>query len=496
MIKDLHNKLINKEITAVQLAEQYFENIEKKDGEIFAYLTLTKEMALEQAKKVDEKIKAGNPIGLMEGIPGAIKDNMCIQGVRTTAASKILDNYIAPYDATVIKRLKESGAVFLGKTNLDEFAMGSSTERSAYGPTKNPFDIERVPGGSSGGSAAAVAGDEAVWALGSDTGGSIRQPASLCGVVGFKPTYGRVSRFGLLSMASSLDQIGPLTKTVEDAAIILSEIAGEDSLDATSAKSTGKRYENYLTGDIKGLKIGVVKEYLENLNEDAKKIIEEAIEIFKSLGAEVKEISLPYAKYALPIYYIIMSSEVSSNLARFDGIKYGMRIFDTEDSELDFVPENRNLLDIYLDSRRYGLGEEVKKRIMLGTYALSSGYYDAYYLRAQKVRTLVKKDFEKAFNLSENGVDFILTPTTPTPAFKLGEKTEDPLQMYLEDIFTVTANIAGIPAISVPAGTIEMKDGKSAGLRMPIGIQLAGKWFDEEGLLNAAFAYEQKKNSI
>jgi len=482
MIKELHEKLISGEITSVKLTEEYFDNIEKKDANIFAYLTLTKEMALAQAKKVDAKIAKGETVGLIEGIPGAIKDNICIKGVRTTAASKILDNYIAPYDATVIKKLKESGAVFLGKTNMDEFAMGSSTEKSAYQPTRNPMDIERVPGGSSGGSAAAVAAEEAVWALGSDTGGSIRQPASFCGVVGLKPTYGKVSRYGLLSMASSLDQIGPIAKSVEDAAIILSEISGEDaSHDATSAKSSGKRYEDYLTGDIKGIKIGIVKEYMEHLNADAKEVMNEAIESFKNMGAEIKEINLPYAKYALPIYYIIMSAEVSSNLARFDGIKYGMRVFDFKNSDIDFVAENRNLLEIYLDSRRYGLGEEVKRRIMLGTYTLSSGYYDAYYLRAQKVRTLVKRDFEKAFG----EVDLILTPVAPSPAFKIGEKTEDPLQMYLEDIFTVTANIAGIPAISFP--------GRKVG-SLPFGIQLMGKWFDEESLLNAAHAFEINNN--
>ncbi len=479
MIRDLHNKLINKEITAVQLARQYFDNIEKKDKDIFAYLTLTKEMALQQAKNVDEKIAKGEEIGMLAGIPGAIKDNICIRGTRTTAASKILDNYIAPYDASVIKKLKESDAVFLGKTNMDEFAMGSSTEKSAYGATKNPSDLERVPGGSSGGSAAAVAADEAVWALGSDTGGSIRQPASFCGVVGLKPTYGRVSRYGLLAMASSLDQIGPITRTVEDAAIILSEISGEDiQNDATSAKSSGKRYEKFLTGDIRNVKIGLVREYMEGLEEEVKKNMETAISKFKKLGAEIREIDLPYARYALPVYYIIMPAEVSSNLARFDGIKYGMRVFDFKDSNIDFIPEDKNLLEIYLDSRCYGLGEEVKKRIMLGTYTLSSGYYDAYYLRAQKVRTLIRQDFEKAFS----EVDFILTPTTPSPAFKFGEKTEDPLQMYLEDIFTITANIVGVPAISVPSGKIGS---------LPMGIQLMGKWFDEEGLLNVAYAFEQ-----
>ncbi|PJA86982.1 MAG: Asp-tRNA(Asn)/Glu-tRNA(Gln) amidotransferase GatCAB subunit A [Candidatus Moranbacteria bacterium CG_4_9_14_3_um_filter_42_9] len=487
MIRDLHNKLINKEITSLQLTEEYFERIQKKDKELFAYLTLTKESALEQARKVDEKIKKGEEIRILEGIPGAIKDNMCLLGTRTTAGSKILDNYIAPYDATAVKRLKEGGAVILGKTNMDEFAMGSSTETSAYGPTKNPADTERVPGGSSGGSAASVAADEAVWALGSDTGGSIRQPAAFCGVVGLKPTYGRVSRHGLLAMASSLDQIGPITKTVEDAAIVLSEIAGEDLRDATSAKSSGKRYENYLTGEVTGLKIGIVKEYQENLKKDTKELMEKAIETYKNMGAEITEIEMPYAKYALPVYYIIMPCEVSSNLARFDGIKYGLSVNDQKYSDLPaslreaLQAGNRSLLETYLDSRKYGFGPEVKRRIMLGTYALSSGYYDAYYLRAQKVRALIKKDFEKAFE----EVDLILTPTSPTPAFKLGEKTEDPLEMYLSDVFTVTANIAGVPAISIPGGKI-----KEGGSELPFGLQLTAKWFDEENLLRAAHAFE------
>jgi len=481
MIRDLHNKLISKEITAVQLAEEYFARIQKKDKDIFAYLSLAKKSALDQAKKVDEKIGKGEEIGMLEGIPGAIKDNMCMAETRTTASSKILDNYIAPYDAAAVKNLKDAGAVILGKTNMDEFAMGSSTESSAYGPTKNHIDKERVPGGSSGGSAAAVAGDMAVWALGSDTGGSIRQPAAFCGVVGLKPTYGRVSRYGLISMASSLDQIGPIAKTVEDAAIVLSEISGHDVMDATSAKSSGKRYENYLTGEIKGLKIGLVREYIESLKAEAKELMEKAVEDFKKMGAEIKEVELAYAKYSLPVYYIIMPCEVSSNLARFDGIKYGMRADNYQDTGIDFETEDRSLLETYLDSRRYGFGTEVKKRIMLGTYALSSGYYDAYYLRAQKVRTLIKKDFEKAFD----EVDLILAPTTPTPAFRIGEKTEDPLEMYLSDIFTVTANIAGIPAISIPCGTI-----KEGGKDLPFGLQLMAKWFDEENLLRAAHAYE------
>lgn len=488
MIRELHDKLINKEITSVELTEKYFDTIEKKDGEIGAYLTLTRDLAMQQAVFVDEKIARGKKIGLLEGIPGAIKDMICIEGVRTTAGSKILDNYIAPYDATVIRKLKERGAVILGKVNQDEFAMGSSTESSAYKVTKNPVDTERVPGGSSGGSAAAVAADEAVWALGTDTGGSIRQPASFCGLVGLKPTYGRVSRYGAIAMGSSLDQIGPLTKTAEDAAIVLSAIAGEDKKDATSAQSSEKSYEEYLTGDIKGKKIGIPQEYMEGLDEDIKKVFEKSVEKFKSLGASVETISLSNVKYSLPVYYIIMTSEVSSNLAKFDGIKYGMRVNDQVDSD---VPESgipRSLLETYLDTRKIGLGDEVKRRIMLGTYALSAGYYDAYYLKAQKVRSLIRKNFEESFKK----VDFIYSPTAPEVAFKFGEKTNDPLKMYLSDIYTITANLAGVPAISFPIGTIPTDGNPPAG-GLPIGGQLMGKWFDEEGLLNAVHAYEIQK---
>ncbi len=484
MIKELHQKLINKEITSEQLTLDYLMRIEEKDKDIFAYLTLTKDLALEQARKVDAKISRGEKIELLEGIPGAIKDNLCISGVRTTAASKILDNYIAPYDATVIKKLKEVGAVFLGKTNLDEFAMGSSTENSAYGVTKNPLDLTRVSGGSSGGSAAAVAAGEAIWALGTDTGGSIREPASFCGVVGLKPTYGRVSRYGAIAMASSLDQIGPLTKSVEDAAIILSVIAGQDNLDATSAHSTGKDYTKYLTGEVQGLSIGIVAEYIDGLGEKEKKSILEVIEKYKKLGAEILEIELPYAKYSLATYYIIQPCEVSSNLARYDGIKYGLSVDDEKDSGIKEIGMPKKLLETYLDSRQYGFGKEVKRRIMLGTYALSAGYYDAYYLKAQKVRTLIRKDFEEAFEK----VDLILAPTAPTPAFKLGEKTDDPLQMYLADMFSITANIVGVPAISVPGPEVEV-DGK----KLPFGFQLMAKWFDEENLLRAAHAYEINK---
>jgi len=479
MIKALHNKLVNGEITSVALTEEYFSRIESQDTEIGAYLTLMKESALEQARVVDVKIANGEIIGMLEGIPCAIKDNICVEGVRATAGSKILDNYIAPYDATVIKKLKEAGVVMIGKTNMDEFAMGSSTENSAYKITRNPVDTTRVPGGSSGGSAAAVASDEAVFALGTDTGGSIRQPAAFCGLVGLKPTYGRVSRYGAMAMGSSLDQIGPLAKTVEDVALILSCIAGEDPMDATTADGAHKPYESFLTGDIKGLKIGIPKEYFSDaLDVRVKKIAEEAIEKFKKLGAEIIPASLPNSQYALPAYYIAMPAEVSSNLARFDGVKYGLRVNDNADS---FAKTN-NLLETYLDTRRFGFGEEVKRRIMLGTYILSAGYYDAYYIKAQKVRTLLRQDFEKVFEQ----VDLIFSPTTPEPAFKIGEKTQDPLTMYLGDIYTITANLVGVPALSFPIGTIQ-EDGKD----LPFGGHLMAKWFDEETILRVADAFEK-----
>ncbi len=479
MIRDLHQKLLNGETTSVRLTEGYFGEIEKRDDEIGAYLTLLKESALREAREVDDRIRRGEPIDLLAGIPGAVKDNMCIAGVRTTAASKILDTYIAPYDATAIGKLKDVGTVLIGKTNMDEFAMGSSTESSAYRKTKNPHDTERVPGGSSGGSAAAVSGDLAVFALGSDTGGSIRQPASLCGIVGLKPTYGRVSRHGLIAMASSLDQIGPLARSVEDAAIVLSRIAGEDPLDATSAESSGKLYENFLSGDISGKRVGIPKEYFsEALDVSVRAVAERAIEQFRSLGAEIVPISLPSSSLALPTYYIIMPAEVSSNLARLDGIRYGLSIDDERKSEL----EKSGLFETYLDTRQYGFGAEVKRRIMLGTYALSSGYYDAYYAKAQKVRALLRREFERAFL----NVDFLFSPTAPEAAFRFGAKVEDPVSMYLSDIYTVTANLVGVPAISFPIGFLE-EDGK----KLPLGGQLMGKWFDEEGVLNAAYAFEQ-----
>lgn len=482
MIRALHEKLVTRECTAVELVERYFAVIEEKESVLLAYLTLLKEQALSEARVVDEQLERGEAIDLLAGIPGAIKDNMLLAGVRATSASEILDNYIAPYDATVIEKLKAVHAPLLGKTNMDEFALGSSTENSAYQVTTNPHDVTRVPGGTSGGSAAAVAAGEAVWALGSDTGGSIRQPAAFCGVVGLKPTYGRVSRYGLMAGASSLDQIGPIAETVEDVAIVFSRIAGHDPHDATSADSGhGKHYEDYLDQEVRGKKIGIPKEYFsESLDSRIRALCDAALERFQALGVEVREISLPHSAFALPCYYIIQPCEVSSNLARYDGIRYGLSINDEQAS----TEKTSTLLETYLDTRRHGFGPEVKRRIMLGTYSLSSGYYDAYYLKAQKVRALLKQDFEKAFQ----EVDFIFSPTTPEPAFKIGEKTTDPLKMYLGDIYTVTANLTGVPALSFPIGMVE-EEGK----QLPIGGQLMGKWFDEENLLAVAHAFETQK---
>ncbi|MFZ2153625.1 MAG: Asp-tRNA(Asn)/Glu-tRNA(Gln) amidotransferase subunit GatA [Candidatus Moraniibacteriota bacterium] len=482
MIRKINEELKNGGTTAVELTQQYFDKIKKEDGDILAYLTLHQESALAQAQAVDDDIKNGKEIDLLSGIPLAVKDNMCVEGGRTTAASKILDNYLAPYDATVITKLKNKKAVILGKTNMDEFAMGASTESSAYQKTKNPHDLSRVPGGSSGGSAAAVAADLAVYALGSDTGGSVRQPASFCGVVGLKPTYGRVSRHGLIAMASSLDQIGPITQTVEDAAIVLSRIIGADKKDATSStKEENVFFENHLSGDIDRLRIGIPKEYFgDNLSDEIKQVTFAAIEKFKELGAIIEEISLPHSEYALPVYYIIVPSEVSSNMARLDGIRYGLSVDDGKKSKVG----NGNLLETYLDSREAGFGAEVKRRIMLGTYALSAGYYDAYYKKAQKVRHLLKQDFENAFKK----VDLIFSPTAPEPAFKIGEKSTDPLQMYLSDIYTVTANLVGVPAISFPIGNVARED-----KQLPLGGQLMGSWFGEKEMLNAAHTFEINK---
>jgi aspartyl-tRNA(Asn)/glutamyl-tRNA(Gln) amidotransferase subunit A len=465
----LHEELKKKKVSAREVTEAYFTRIEAVESKVRAFNTLAKKEALAQADRVDQAIAKGEPIGPLAGVPIALKDNLCEEGARTTCSSKILENFISPYDATVVSRLRRAGAIFLGKTNMDEFAMGSSTENSAFEKTKNPWDLSRIPGGSSGGSAAAVAADEAMAALGSDTGGSIRQPASCCGVVGLKPTYGRVSRYGLIAFASSLDQIGPLTKDVADAALLMNVIGGYDPSDSTSANLPLPDFTAALNTQIKGTRLGVPKEYfIEGMDPDVESAVQQAIAVYKKLGAEIKEISLPHTEYAVATYYILATAEASSNLARYDGVRYGYR---TKDA--------RDLLEMYMKSRQEGFGPEVKRRIMLGTYALSSGYYDAYYKKAQQVRTLIKQDFDEAYKT----VDAILTPTAPTPAFRLGEKTADPLQMYLSDIFTISVNLAGIPAISIPCGFT--KEG------LPIGLQVLGRPFDEEGVLRTAFAFEQ-----
>jgi len=480
-IKKFNEGLVKKEFSAFEITKAFFDLIKSRDKEIGAYLRLSENTALERAKIVDAELNSNSKLSILAGIPLAIKDNILIKGEITTAASKILENYKASYDATVIKKLKNNGAVFLGKTNMDEFAMGSSTENSAFQKTRNPRDSERVPGGSSGGSAAAVAADMAVAALGSDTGGSIRQPANFCGVVGLKPTYGAVSRYGLIAMASSLDQIGPITKTVEDAAILFKEISGKDKFDATSVDikyNDESPYINYVGDEllnpnfekIKKLKIGLPKEYfVEGLNKETQKAVQETIENLKKSGFEFKEISLLRTKYALSCYYIIMPAEVSANVARFDGIRYGQMS--------NVKGQGLSLKDIYLKTRGEGFGEEVKRRIILGTFVLSSGYYDAYYSKAQKVRQMIKHDFDNAFR----EVDVILTPVSPTPAFKIGEKTSDPLQMYLEDIFTIPVNLAGLPAVSIPTRT----------KGLPIGFQLIGKHFREADILGIGQWYER-----
>ena len=465
----------NKEFTIKEVVEAFYKNIEEKDGDIKAYITLCKENALKEAEekqsKIDEAIANGtfDSLPALFAIPIAVKDNMNTLGVKTTCASKMLENFVSPYDATVVKKIKDEGAIILGKVNMDEFAMGGSCENSAFFATKNPYDLTRVPGGSSGGSSAAVAGDLAPIALGSDTGGSIREPASLCGIVGLKPTYGLVSRYGLVAFASSLDQIGPMAKDVRDTATLLNAIVGHDEMDSTSANIEKKDYEKALVNDVKGIKIGIPKEfYGEGLQQEVRDALEKAKEKYKELGAEMVEVSLPFTKYALPTYYILACAEASSNLGRFDGIRYGYR---TENYE--------SLKDIYRNSRSEGFGKEVKRRILLGTYVLSAGYYDAYYKKAQKVRTAIKEGFDKVFN----ECDVILTPTCPTTAWKIGEKTENPLEMYLMDLYTVPVNIAGIPGISIPCG----KDSDG----MPIGMQLLAKHFNEEMLIRTAYAFEQ-----
>ena len=468
-IKELHQQLTSKERTAVEIAQEVLEHIDKVEPKVKAFLSVTADRALATAKEVDAKIAAGESIGMLEGIPLGIKDNMCTKGIKTTCASQILANFVPPYESTVTQKLKDAGAVFVGKTNLDEFAMGGSTENSSFQITANPWDLERVPGGSSGGSAAAVAAGECVVSLGSDTGGSIRQPASLCGVVGMKPTYGLVSRFGLVAFGSSLDQIGPFSRTVEDSAILLNAIAGHDENDATSLKVDIPDYTSYLQPELKkGLKVGIITEtFGEGLNPEVAEAAEKAIAQLKSMGAEIKEISCPRFRYGVPAYYIIAPCEASANLARYDAVRYGMR------------QESENLLEMYNNTRASGFGTEVKRRIMIGTYALSAGYYDAYYLKAQKVRTLIKQDFDRAFE----DVDVLVSPTAPTTAFKAGDKTTDPLSMYLLDLMTIPVNLAGLPGISIPCGF------DKAGL--PIGLQLVSNVLREDILFHTAHAYER-----
>jgi len=469
-IKQAQKKLKKGEISSVDLTRACLDRIEAADGKIKACLTVCKESAIKEAKIADKRRKDGEK-GELLGIPYLAKDNILTKGVRTTAASKILENYIAPYDATIIKKLREAGAILLGKTNLDEFAHGASTENSACGPTHNPWNLERVPGGSSGGSGAAVAANMCLFALGTDTGGSIRCPAAFCGITGLKPTYGRASRFGLISMTSSTDVPGPLAKTAEDASIIQEIISGRDDNDSTTAI---KEFKSKLNKKIKGLKIGLPKEYfIDGTDKGVKEAVDAAIKEFEKMGVEFVEISLPHTKYGVPVYYIITPSEISSNLARFDGIKYGYSAVNEMQQKMEF----QNLLEVYTKSRGKGFGPEAKRRIMLGTYALSAGYYDAYYLRAQKVRTKIKDEMDASLLK----LDAILTPTSPHVAFKLGEQSNDPLKMYLEDIFVTGASLAGLPAISIPCGFDK---------EMPIGLQLIGKRFDEESILNIAHHYQ------
>lgn len=467
-VASLRSLIAARETSAVEVCRSALDRIERL-SELNAFITTTAESALADAERIDRAAEKGEPLPMLAGAIIAVKDNMVMRGVRTTAGSRILHNYKPPYTATAVSRLQEAGAIIIGKTNCDEFAMGSSTENSAYSPVKNPWDPTRVPGGSSGGSAVAVAAGMAIGALGSDTGGSIRQPASLCGVVGLKPTYGRVSRYGLIAFGSSLDQIGPFANSVEDAAAILSVIAGRDENDSTSSNVEVEDYPSAITGDVRGLRVGVPREYYgEGLDSEVKEKTEAAIRKFEELGAKVVSISLPHTEYAVPVYYLIATAEASSNLARYDGVRYGFR-----------AEEPATLKDMYSRTREQGFGAEVKRRIMLGTYALSAGYYDAYYGKAQKVRALIERDFRNAFA----SCDVVATPTAPTAAFKLGEKTDDPLEMYLSDIYTITANLAGVPGISLPCGL------SSSGL--PIGIQLIGRQFDEAILLRAARNLEQ-----
>ena len=471
-VHELKQKLDNKEITIPEVVSAYINRINEKEKDVQAFITTSENEALEKAKEIQEKKEKGEITKQYAGIPIGIKDNICTKGTKTTCASKMLENFISPYNATVIEKLENENLISLGKLNMDEFAMGGSTEYSYFKKTRNPWNLNKVPGGSSGGSAATVASDMVPWALGSDTGGSIRQPASFCGVVGLKPTYGLVSRYGLVAFASSLDQIGPITKDVEDCAILLNMITGHDEKDTTSIEMEKIDYTKSLKKDIKGIKIGVPKEFFgEGINQEVKDVLQKSIQKYKELGAEIEEFSLDIAQYALATYYIIACAEASSNLGRFDGIRYGYR-----------TKEYSNLRELYKKSRSEGFGSEVKRRIILGTYVLSSGYYDAYYKKAQQVRTLVMNEFNKAFEK----YDIILTPTSPTVSFDLGSKSENPLEMYLSDICTVSVNIAGVPAISIPCGVNSEN--------MPIGMQLIGNKFCEEKILNVAYAFEQNLN--
>jgi len=467
---ELHQKLINKEVSSVEITEAVLGRIDAVEDKVQSYVNQTRELALAKARQVDEKIKNGETISPLAGIPGAIKDNMCTKGIKTTCSSKILENFVAPYDATVIEKLAAQDMVMVGKTNLDEFAMGGSTENSGFFTSHNPWDLERVPGGSSGGSAAAVAAGETIWSLGSDTGGSIRQPAAYCGTVGMKPTYGRVSRYGLVAFASSLDQIGPIVRDVTDCALVMNAISGYDKKDSTSINAAVPDYTQSLKADVKGLKIGLPKEYfVRGMDPQVEKAVHKAVEQLVALGAEYQEVSMPHTEYGLSAYYLIAPAEASSNLARYDGVGYGMR------------EEGDDIIAMYKKTRSKGFGAEVKRRIMLGTYALSSGYYDAYYMKALKVRTLVKRDFDRAFEK----VDVLITPTAPSPAFKIGEKANDPLAMYMQDVCTIPGNLAGVPGISLPCGFV---DG------MPIGLQIIGKPLDEATVLRTAYTFEQQND--
>ena len=473
-LSEVAGKIRNKEVTIKEVLDDIYSRIEDVEPKVDAYITLTKDLAYKRAEELQEKLNNGEDIGVLGGVPIAIKDNICTNGVKTTCASKMLENFTPIYDATVVKKLEEAGAIIVGKTNMDEFAMGSSTETSYFKKTKNPWNLNRVPGGSSGGSAAAVSSDMAFAALGSDTGGSIRQPASYCSVVGLKPTYGLISRFGLIAFASSLDQIGPFTKTVEDAAVMLNVISGHDKLDTTSADIEKVDYTKSLVNDVKGKVIGIPTDFItEGISEDVKQAYDNAIDTLKEAGAKIEEIKLEYAKYSLATYYIIATAEASSNLGRYDGIRYGYRAKDFNDLD-----------ELYVKSRTEGFGDEVKRRIMLGTYVLSSGYYDAYYKRAQQVRTLIVENFKKAFEKC----DVIMIPTAPNTSFKFGAHNASPLEMYLEDIYTVPVNIAGLPGISVPGGF-----GKNG---MPIGIQFIAKAFDEQNLLQVAYTFEKNTSYI